>query len=41
MSLNSPNPPSPDAAGPQTVWLYQAQKKIYPRAVTGWVAGWR
>ncbi len=24
-----------------TVWLYEKQAKIYPRAVTGWFAGWR
>ena len=29
-----------DAAG-AVVSLYQAQKKIYPRAVSGWFAGWR
>jgi hypothetical protein len=23
------------------VWLYEKQKKIYPRAVSGWFAGWR
>ncbi|MBL8302310.1 MAG: cytochrome c oxidase accessory protein CcoG [Ideonella sp.] len=38
----------PAAAGPsaedtsvQIVSLYQAQKKIYPRAVTGWFVAWR
>jgi cytochrome c oxidase accessory protein FixG len=32
-----------DAAEPreQIVWLYEKQKKIYPRAVSGWFAGWR
>jgi cytochrome c oxidase accessory protein FixG len=25
----------------QVVWLYEKQKKIYPRAVSGWFAGWR
>ena len=25
----------------QIVWLYEKQKKIYPRAVGGWFAGWR
>jgi cytochrome c oxidase accessory protein FixG len=25
----------------QIVWLYEKQKKIYPRAVSGWFAGWR
>jgi cytochrome c oxidase accessory protein FixG len=31
------------AAAPeeQIVWLYEKQKKIYPRAVSGWFAGWR
>jgi cytochrome c oxidase accessory protein FixG len=23
------------------IWLYEKQKKIYPRAVSGWFAGWR
>jgi cytochrome c oxidase accessory protein FixG len=25
----------------QVVWLYEARKKIYPRAVSGWFARWR
>ena len=25
----------------QVIWLYEKQKKIYPRAVSGWFAGWR
>jgi cytochrome c oxidase accessory protein FixG len=25
----------------QIVWLYEKQQKIYPRAVSGWFAGWR
>jgi len=25
----------------QIVWLYEKQKTIYPRAVSGWFAGWR
>jgi cytochrome c oxidase accessory protein FixG len=33
-------PPEDDAAV-QVVSLYQAQKKIYARAVSGWFAGWR
>ncbi len=33
-------PPEEDAAV-QVVSLYQAQKKIYARAVSGWFAGWR
>ncbi|HJV95169.1 MAG TPA: 4Fe-4S binding protein, partial [Albitalea sp.] len=30
-----------DDAGAQLVSLYASQKKIYPRAVSGWFAGWR
>jgi len=32
-----------EAAEPreQVVWLYEKQKTIYPRAVSGWFAGWR
>jgi cytochrome c oxidase accessory protein FixG len=30
-----------DAAREQIIWLYQKQEKIYPRAVSGWFAGWR
>ncbi len=29
------------ASGSQFIWLYEKQKKIYPRAVSGWFAGWR
>jgi cytochrome c oxidase accessory protein FixG len=36
----SPAPPAEDAAV-QVVSLYQAQQKIYARAVSGWFAGWR
>ena len=41
-----PNPGSaagepPDDARETVVSLYQKQKKIYARAVTGWFAGWR
>jgi cytochrome c oxidase accessory protein FixG len=25
----------------RVVWLYEKQQKIYPRAVSGWFAGWR
>jgi cytochrome c oxidase accessory protein FixG len=34
---------APGAAEPveHVVWLYEKQKKIYPRAVSGWFAGWR
>jgi cytochrome c oxidase accessory protein FixG len=30
-----------DDAREQVIWLYQKQQKIYPRAVSGWFAGWR
>jgi cytochrome c oxidase accessory protein FixG len=30
-----------DAAQPQLVSLYEKQKKIYPRSVSGWFARWR
>jgi cytochrome c oxidase accessory protein FixG len=32
-----------EAAEPRehVIWLYEKQKKIYPRAVSGWYAGWR
>ncbi len=30
-----------DDAGERIIWLYQKQEKIYPRAVSGWFAGWR
>jgi len=37
-----PVPPAPGADdGARTVSLYQAQKTIYPRAVTGFFANWR
>jgi len=26
---------------PQTLWLYQAQKTIHPRSVSGWFTSWR
>jgi cytochrome c oxidase accessory protein FixG len=31
----------PMDADPETVWLYQAQKKIYPRSVAGLFSKWR
>jgi cytochrome c oxidase accessory protein FixG len=34
-------PSVPASAGAQVVSLYEKQKKIYPRAVHGWFAGWR
>jgi cytochrome c oxidase accessory protein FixG len=31
-----------DAGDPgDSVWLYEKRKKIYPRSVSGWFAGWR
>jgi cytochrome c oxidase accessory protein FixG len=30
-----------DAPTEEVIWLYEKQKKIYPRAVSGWFAGWR
>jgi cytochrome c oxidase accessory protein FixG len=30
-----------DESREQVIWLYQKQQKIYPRAVSGWFAGWR
>jgi cytochrome c oxidase accessory protein FixG len=30
-----------EAPREQIVWLYEKQQKIYPRAVSGWFAGWR
>ena len=30
-----------EAPQERIVWLYEKQKKIYPRAVSGWFAGWR
>ena len=34
-------PAAADDASAAVVSLYQKQKKIYPRAVSGWFAGWR
>ena len=33
-------PPDDDASG-AIVSLYQTQRKIYPRSVTGWFVRWR
>jgi cytochrome c oxidase accessory protein FixG len=30
-----------EAPREQVIWLYEKQQKIYPRAVSGWFAGWR
>ncbi len=38
--MTSAAPPKEDAAA-ELVSLYQKQRKIYARAVTGWFAGWR
>jgi hypothetical protein len=39
---SSPPPSTTDAeAKAQTVWLYQAQQKIYPRSVKGVFVAWR
>jgi cytochrome c oxidase accessory protein FixG len=35
------NETAADDGATQVVWLYEKQKKIYPRAVSGWYAGWR
>lgn len=37
----SPAVPADDDASGTIVWLYQAQRKIYPRSVSGWFARWR
>ena len=37
----SANPPAAHDAAVEVVLMYQAQKKIHPRAVTGWFSGWR
>jgi cytochrome c oxidase accessory protein FixG len=49
--MNDPKPPSTvipivaaqpaAAAAGEMVWMYEAQKKIYPRSVTGWFVNWR
>ena len=41
MSDTAPAPAADTEAREQIVWLYEKQKKIYPRAVSGWFAGWR
>ncbi|MBV8124068.1 MAG: cytochrome c oxidase accessory protein CcoG [Paucibacter sp.] len=42
VNVSAVSNPSPAAdAAPEMVSLYQAQKKIYPRAVSGWFATWR
>jgi len=41
--MTDPAPAASTADEPreQIIWLYQKQQKIYPRAVSGWFAGWR
>ncbi len=34
-------PAAADASAGDMVWMYEAQKKIYPRAVSGWFVNWR
>jgi cytochrome c oxidase accessory protein FixG len=41
MSTAVPPVPKPEDAAVEVVSLYQKQKKIYARAVSGWFAGWR
>ena len=41
MSTAVPPAPKPEDAAVEVVSLYQKQKKIYARAVSGWFAGWR
>jgi cytochrome c oxidase accessory protein FixG len=42
VSQISPPPQSPDAeAQLRTIWMYQAQQKIYPRSVKGVFVAWR
>jgi cytochrome c oxidase accessory protein FixG len=41
MSDTAPAPAVDNEAREQIIWLYEKQKKIYPRAVSGWFAGWR
>jgi cytochrome c oxidase accessory protein FixG len=39
--VNAPYPTIPLETPPEEVGLYEIRKKIYPRAVHGWFAGWR
>jgi cytochrome c oxidase accessory protein FixG len=41
--MTDPAPAAAAASVPreQVIWLYQKQEKVYPRAVSGWFAGWR
>ena len=40
-AANPPEPSRDEDAAAELVSLYQKQKKIYARAVSGWFAGWR
>ncbi len=39
--MSTPRPPARAAVGEVERALYEVQRKIYPRAVHGWFAGWR
>ena len=39
--MATPDSPAFPVAEGETVWLYEKRKKIHPRSVTGWFAGWR
>ena len=39
--MATPDSPVFPVAEGETVWLYEKRKKIHPRSVTGWFAGWR
>lgn len=41
MTDPAPAAAAADESREQVIWLYQKQEKIYPRAVSGWFAGWR
>ena len=41
MNGPAPDPTTSLAPAPEEVALYEIRKKIYPRAVHGWFAGWR
>jgi cytochrome c oxidase accessory protein FixG len=41
MSDPAPAAAAAGVAPEQIIWLYQKQEKVYPRAVSGWFAGWR
>ena len=37
----SPQPPAAAKAGSDVIWLYEKQKTIHARSVSGWFANWR